>query len=107
MTSFVSFNVPTTNIDGTPITETLSYNVLIDTVSPPLKSYPVPAAQIAAAVAGVVTVTFVELGFTPVNKIPYFVTAVAADSDGTSGDANIATFINTPLPNAPTRLTVG
>lgn len=98
----ITFSLPTTNNDGSPITEALSANVLIDTVNPPVKSFPVPAAQIAAAVAGVVTVTFAELGFVGVPGTAYFADVDVSDADGTSPLSNQATFIFGKAPNAPT-----
>jgi hypothetical protein len=101
----VSFNVPTTNTDGSAITEALSYSVLIDTVNPPVKSYAVPAAVVA--VAGVVTVTFAQLGFVPVKNTDYFATATATDADGTSAMSADFAFAYSVVPNAPTGLKVG
>jgi hypothetical protein len=101
----VSFTVPTTNNDGSPITEALSYLVFIDTVNPPVKSYPVPAA--AAPVAGVLTVKFTDLGFTPVPGTDYFAAADDSDADGTSPLSNIVSFNYGVVPNAPTGFSVG
>lgn len=103
----IQFNAPTANTDGSAITEALSYVALIDTVNPPVKSYAVPAAQVAAAVAGLVTVTFAELGFVPVKNTDYFVSVTATDTDGTSADATVDTFKYAVVPNAPTGLKVG
>jgi hypothetical protein len=101
----VTFDVPTTNTDGSAITEALSYVVLIDTVNPPVKSYPVPATVVATA--GVLSVTFAQLGFTPVKNTDYFASATATDADGTSVMATDFAFAYSVVPNAPTGLKVG
>jgi hypothetical protein len=101
----VSFNVPTTNTDGSAITEALSYAVFIDTVNPPVKSYAVPATVVA--VAGVLTVTFAQLGFVPVKNADYFATVTATDTDGTSVMSADFAFAYSVVPNAPTGLKVG
>ena len=107
----VSFAVPTTNTDGSTITGTLTYNVFIDTVNPPVKSFAVPAAEIAAAVAGVITATFAQLGFVPVNGTAYFAGVEAIEAEGTVNETSvmsspIATFTYAVAPNAPTGFSV-
>lgn len=106
MSSEVSFTAVTTATDGSALTEPVNYAVQIDTVSPPVKSYPVPAANAAAAVAGTITATFAQLGFTPVEDTPYFVDVTATDADGTSAPSGIVTFTNKAVPNVPTGLKV-
>lgn len=103
-TTEISFDVPTTNADGTPLTEALSFTALIDTVSPPVKSYAVPAT--ATITSGVCTVTFAQLGFVPVNGTTYFIDATATDASGTSVPSNEATFTYSAPPSAPTNLKV-
>jgi hypothetical protein len=99
--------LPTTNTDGSPITETLSATVFVDTVNPPVKSFAVPAANMAAAVAGLVTVTFAQLGFVPVKGTSYFAGAEVSDADGTSIMSNpIDAFTYNIQPNAPTGFSV-
>jgi hypothetical protein len=100
--SKVSFTLPTTNNDGSPITEALSAVVFIDTVSPPIASYPVPAANVAAAVGGVVTATFAQLGFVPKAGTDYFASADVTDADGTSLLAADVSFAYGVAPNPPT-----
>jgi hypothetical protein len=102
----ISFTVPTTNTDGSAITEPLSYSALIDTVNPPVKAYAVPAAQVAAAVGGVVTATFAQLGFTPVKNTDYFVDVIATDAEGSSAPSAMVAFAYSVVPNAPTGLKV-
>lgn len=92
---------------GARSTEALSYAVQMDTVNPPIKQYPVPAANVAAAVAGVVSVTFAELGFTPLKGTDYFTSATATDADGTSAPTAILAFAYNVVPNAPTGFKVG
>jgi len=104
MLSKFSFDVPTTNADGTPLTEAVSYNVLVDVINPPVKAYTVPAAD--APVSGVLTVTFAQLGFAPVTGTAYFAAAQAVDASGTSADSNIVAFTYLAPPSAPTGFTV-
>lgn len=101
----VSFTLPTANTDGTPIAEALTEAVFIDTVNPPVKSYAVPAS--VTPVAGVLTVTFVQLGFTPVPGTDYFAAAEVSDADGTSAMSSVVSFKFEVVPNAPTGFTVG
>jgi hypothetical protein len=100
----VSFAIPTTNTDGSAITLALTYAVLIDTVNPPVKSYPVPAAVVAAN--GILAVTFAQLGFAPLAGASYFAGATATDSSGTSALSAVAAFKYDVAPNAPTSFTV-
>lgn len=102
----VSFVATTTNTDGSPITKPLSYTVFVDTVNPPVKSYPVPAANVGAAVSGVITVTFVQLGFVPVATKDYYVDVTATDTDGVSSPSASIQFGYSILPSAPTGLKV-
>jgi hypothetical protein len=101
----VQFTVPTTNTDGSPITLPLTFPVYIDTVTPPVKQYTVPSGD--AAVSGVITATFTQIGFTPVNGTVYYAAAAAVDSTGASALSNIVQFTyEAPLPSAPTGFTV-
>lgn len=100
----LSFDVPTTNSDGSTISEPLSYTALIDTVNPPVKSYPVPST--AVITSGVVSVTFAQLGFAPVKSTDYFVEVTATDADGTSAPSTVLGFAYSVVPNAPTGLKV-
>jgi hypothetical protein len=106
MSSQISFNAVTTATDGTTLTEPVSYNALIDTVNPPVKSYAVPAANVTAAVAGVITVTFAQLGFTPTDDVTYYVDVTATDADGTSAPSSVVSFVNKAVPAAPTGLKI-
>lgn len=104
MQTEISFTAPTTNADGTPLTEALTFTALIDTVNPPIKSYAVPAT--VAPVAGVVTVTFAQLGFVPVNGTTYYVEVTATDASGVSAPTAVDTFVYAVPPSAPTGLKV-
>ena len=106
MSSEISFNAVTTAVDGSALTEPVSYTAFIDTVNPPVKSFVVPAANVTAAVAGVITVTFAALGFAPVDNTPYFVDVTATDAAGTSAPSGVVTFTNVAVPSAPTGLKV-
>ena len=67
--SKITFVAPTTYADGVtalPTPDALAFAVLLDTVDPPAKSYAVPAAQTPTTPGATVTVTFAQLGFTPV-----------------------------------------
>jgi hypothetical protein len=106
--STVTFTLPTTNTDGSPIPAgtAMSATVSVDTVNPPVKSFSVPAPIIAAAVAGVVTVTFAQLGVTPLDDTEYFVDATVTVNGVTSAASNVGQFEDIPTPSAPTGLTV-
>jgi len=115
----VSFTTPVANADGTPVDQTeasaLVYFVLIDTVNPPVKSYQVPAANIAAGTSnadGSKTVTVVAEkdlpGFTlGAPGTSYFV--AAEDEYGTNMSAAtgpVAYVVPFPTPSAPGNLSV-
>jgi hypothetical protein len=97
--SKVTIQAPTTNNDGSPITLPLTYTVFIDTVNPPVKSYPVPAAEITT---GAFVVTFAQLGFTPVPGTDYNATVDCSDTNGTSLMSADVSFAYGVVPNAPT-----
>lgn len=104
-----TFTAPTTNADGSVInttTEPLTYQVLVDTVNPPIKAYSVPAAEVAAETAGAVTVTFKQLGFVPINGTTYYAEVVAISSGGTSEPTSVLAFTYTTPPSAPTGFTI-
>ena len=104
MLTEIQFQESTTYTDGTtiPAGTPLAYNLLIDTVNPPVKSYPVPAANVAAAVAGLVTVKFTDVGFTPTYNTPYFAAATEATGTAVSADSNVFPFTQVVPPSAPT-----
>jgi len=105
----IQFAPATTYTDGTaiPAGTLLSYVALIDTVNPPLAQFPVPAADVAAESAGVITSSFADLGFNPVPGTTYFAAVTEASGAAVSTDSNIATFTYpAEVPNAPTGFTV-
>jgi hypothetical protein len=105
----VTFVAPTTYNDGAtplPTPDALSFNVLIDTVNPPVKSYPVPAAQTPSTPGATVTVTFAQLGFTPVGNTTYWASATATDAAGTSTETAPVSFLYELAPAAPTGFVV-
>jgi hypothetical protein len=106
--STITFTLPTANTDGSeiPAGTAMSATVFLDTVNPPVKSFAVPAANIAAAIAGVVTVTFAQLGVTPVDDTEYFVDATVTVNGVSSPASNVGQFEDIATPSAPTGLTV-
>jgi hypothetical protein len=104
MQTEISFIAPTTNADGSVLTEALTFAALIDTVNPPVKSYAVPAD--ATVTSGTVTATFAQLGFAPVNGTTYYVDVIATDASGSSQPSGEVTFIYAVPPSAPTGLKV-
>jgi len=109
-----TFDTPTKYQDGTPISATdlasISYRVLIDTVNPPVKGFPVPASNLAGARVNAdgsktVTVLFTDLGFAPTANTQYYY--AAQDSLGTMPAAisTVVPFANAVAPNAPSNPT--
>jgi hypothetical protein len=106
----ISFVAPTTYNDGVtplPNPDALTYTALIDTVNPPVKGYPLPAAETSAVPGAAMTATFAQLGFTPVPGSTYFAAATATDVAGTSTLSNVVSFLYALPPAAPTGFTVG
>ena len=110
-----TFKTPLNDSTGAPLSAAaiaaLTYNVLVDTVNPPLKAFPVPAANVSAATSNsdgtkTVTVLFTDIGFTPASNVTYFATAVDSEGGLASGDANIVSFTNTVAAANPTAFTV-
>jgi hypothetical protein len=98
---------PTTYKDLSPIAAAdlakAAYLLFIDTIDPPVKSYAVPAADVAASVNGLITVNFTEIGFAPVPGTKYFATITDTVNGVSSDDAVELNFTNPlPVPNAPT-----
>lgn len=97
------FTLVTEYTDGSVIPAALlatqAYTLMIDTVNPPVKQFPVPAANVAAAVGGIVTVLFSDVGFTPVAGQAYFADVIDDVSGVNSAASNEASFI--PLPKTP------
>lgn len=100
----ITFTTPTQFDDGTPITAadlaTAKYAVFLDTVTPPVKQYPVPAALLQTT--GAVTVdTAKDLGVTLVPRTTYFVAMDDSVNGELSDLTSVLTFKYTPKPNPP------
>ncbi|MGO8974863.1 MAG: hypothetical protein ACLQNV_15230 [Steroidobacteraceae bacterium] len=108
MSTQFQFTESTTYTDGSaiPAGTPLSYNLLVDTVNPPVQGYSVPAANLAAAVAGVVTVLFSDVGFVPVPNVTYYAAATEASGAAVSADSNVVSFVQVLPPSPPTAFTV-
>lgn len=94
--------------DSTPIPaqDTVSYTILLDSVNPPSTKYAVPPAAVAAAIEGLVSVPFADIGFTPVHGVTYFAEITATDNGLTSGVSNLDSFLYASLvPKPPTGFT--
>lgn len=100
----IFFTPATAYKDGTPIPAgtALSYIAYIDTVNPPVKSYPVPAADVAAETGGIITSLFTSLGFKPVAGETYFADVTEATGTAVSDASNEATFTYPAIPAPPT-----
>jgi hypothetical protein len=108
------------NTDGSALTQAqlaaLTFTAFIDTVTPPVKAYPVPPGKvtpIANPVAGgpTVQVLFSDIGFTPADGVQYYadITESELQADGTlttSAPSTIAPFVQVGTPGAPTNFTV-
>ena len=94
----------TTYTDGSaiPAGTVLAYDILVDTVNPPVKSFPVPAANVAAAASGLITVLFTDIGFVPVPNTPYFADATEATGAAVSAPSNAVMFVQVIPPSPPT-----
>jgi hypothetical protein len=108
MYSQFKFQLPTTFTDGTsiPAGTVFTATALIDTVNPPVKSYAVPAATLAAAVAGLVTVPFTAIGLTPTDDVEYFGEVSVAVAGQQSAESPEVTFEDLATPSAPTNPSV-
>ena len=107
--SKISFTAPTTYADGVtplPSPDALTFNALIDTVNPPVKSYVIPTAETSTVPGAVITATFAQLGFAPAVNTTYYATATASDATGTSADGNIISFTYVLPPAAVSGFTV-
>jgi hypothetical protein len=100
----ITFTVPTTFDDGTPITAAdlaaAKYAVFLDIVTPPVKQYPVPPALLQGT--GAVTVdTAKDLGVTLVPGTTYFVAMDDSVNQVLSDLTSVLTFKYTPKPLPP------
>ena len=106
----ITFTAPATFSDGTtpiPAGTALTYTALIDTVNPPVKAYPVPAASAPTGPGASATVTFAALGFTPALFTAYYATVYATDAAGNSTDAPTVSFTYELPPGPVTNFSVG
>jgi hypothetical protein len=100
----ITFTVPTEYDDGTPIAAadlaTAKYAVFLDTVTPPVKQYPVPPALLQGA--GAITVdTAKDLGVTLVPGTTYYVAMDDSVSGVLSDLTSVLTYVYTPKPLPP------
>ncbi len=113
----ISFDSPTQFTDGSaiPSADPISYQVFIDTVTPPAKSYPVAAAAVAAATKNAdgslhITVDCLQgqaVGFTPVAGTTYYVAAADTVNSETSAESSpVATYTYNPTPEAPRNFSI-
>ncbi len=105
------FQAPTLDNDQvTPITDVVTYTIVV-TPSLPVgalaTSYTVPAANVTAAVAGLVTVKFTDIAFVPHGGVSYSADVYATDATGKSGISVVLSFTYDLAPNPPTGFGVG
>jgi hypothetical protein len=107
----ISFTFPTQFVGGAALSqaqaEAATYNVQIDTVNPPVVSFAVPAAKVAAAVNNTVSVDAVaDLGADLVPGTTYYVSVTDTVSGVTSAQAAVVSYVYNPAPNPPSALKV-
>lgn len=91
---------------------TATYTVFIDTVNPPVKSYPVPATAIAAGTPNAdgskqITVDAVkDLSLTLVPNATYYVAAEDSVDGKLSAETAVLTYTNTVQPKSPGNFSV-
>lgn len=112
-TSAFTFTPSDVFADGTAMTAAqiaaLTFTILIDTVNPPgptAKSYPVPAANVAAISGGKITVKFTDIGFVPATNVNYYADCIETEGVLASPSSGILSFINAQPPAAPSGFTV-
>lgn len=107
----ITFTTPIDYTDGSAIAAAAlaaaNYTVFVDTVNPPVKSYSVPAANLAAGVKqadGSLLVTVdavIDLKAPLVAGTSYFVAAEDTVSGQVSPETAILTVVYEPTPNSP------
>lgn len=112
----LSFDSPTKFTDDTaiPSADAITYTVLIDTVTPPVKSYPVAASAVAAATKNAdgslhITVDCLKgdaVGFTPVAGTTYYCAAEDAVNSVNSPETAVLTYAYNPQPAQPGNFSV-
>lgn len=112
----ISFSTPLKWSDGSaigiPDAATETFKVFIDTVTPPVKSYSVPAANFAAATANAdgskqVTVdAAADLGLTVTPGVKYYVAAEDTVDGILSPETAILAYVSSATPAAPGNFSV-
>lgn len=111
----ITFTTPIDYTDGTAIAAAAlaaaTYAIFLDTITPPVKKYPVPAANLTAAVkqadgSFLVSVdTQKDLGVTLVAGTTYYVAADDAVGGQLSAETPVLTYAYAPVPNPPGNFT--
>lgn len=115
----ITFDTPLNGTDasGNAVTLTaaqiaaLTYTIFLDTVNPPVKTYPVPAADLTAATANAngskrVTVNATDLGVTPVAGTTYYVAVEDSLGNAVSPESPILTYLDVVTPGSPANFSV-
>lgn len=116
----IQFDTPLVGTDpgGNPVTLTpaqnaaLTFNILVDTVNPPVKSYPVPAANLSAATLNAngsrhVKVDAVnDLKVTLTGGATYYVDITDALGNAVSTATAVITYVDTITPGQVANFTV-
>jgi hypothetical protein len=103
----IAFNSPLTGTDPTGAAVTLSpadidaltYTIFLDTVNPPVKTYPVPVANVAAGVANTdgshrITVDAIkDLNVAVLNNQTYYVAIEDQEGNAISPESAILTYV--------------
>lgn len=106
----ISFSTPLLYTDGTTISAAAlaaaGYTVYIDTVNPPVKSYTVPAANVAAATVNAdgskqVTLQATDVGVVVAPNVTYYVDTADSVSGNASAQTAVLTYKYSPVPAAP------
>lgn len=106
----ISFSTPLLFTDGSTIpTAALAqatYTVYIDTVNPPVKSYTVPTANVAAATTNAdgskqVTLQATDVGVAVAPNVTYYVDTADSVSGNPSAQTSVLTYKYSPVPNSP------
>ena len=115
----IAFDTPLNGVDASGNTVTLTaaqiaaltYTIFLDTVNPPVKTYPVPAADLAAATANAngskhVTVNSTDLGVTPVAGTTYYVAVQDSLGNAVSPESPVLIYIDAITPGSVQNFTV-
>lgn len=116
----IAFNSPLNGTDPTGATVPLSaadiaaltYTIFLDTVNPPVKTYPVPVANVKAGVANPdgsnrITVDAIkDLSVPVVNNQTYYVAIEDQEGNAISAESAILTYVYKVTPGPVTNPTV-